>query len=112
MRRLILAAAILLVAAVPPVAAQSTVPGWDSGVLVTYNLANQGDVDPLDGLAVEVDFRFDGLPISIVGHVSAGRSPAPTRAPACASPTTSGRSSCSATTCSDRPGRAPTRGTA
>ena len=53
-----------------PAAAQSTVPGWDSGVLVTYNLANQGDVDPLDGLAVEVDFRFDGIPVSIVGHVS------------------------------------------
>ena len=45
-------------------------PGWDSGVLVTYNLADRGDVDPLDGLAVEVDFRFDGIPVSIVGHVS------------------------------------------
>ena len=50
----------------PPVPADS----WQTGFLVSYNIADRGDVDPFDGLAAEVDFRFDGTPISVVGHVS------------------------------------------
>ena len=46
------------------------VPGWDSGVLISYNLADLETAAPLQGFAAEVDFRFADTPISFVGHVS------------------------------------------
>ena len=42
----------------------------DERLLVSYNLADVEAADPLTGFAAEVDFRFGGLPISFVGHVS------------------------------------------
>ena len=60
--RIPLAPALALAAVVvaSPVAAQ-TVPGWDSGVLVSYNLADLETAAPLAGFSAEVDFRFSGI---------------------------------------------------
>ena len=63
------ALAIAFLAVSSPALAQ-TLPGWTSGLLVSYNLADVEAADPLTGFAAEVDFRFGGLPISFVGHVS------------------------------------------
>ena len=60
--------AIVLALSVPALA--QTVPGWTSGILVSYNLADVEAADPLAGFAAELDLRFGGLPISFVGHVS------------------------------------------
>ena len=65
-------AAVLVLALSTPALAQGggTVPGWTSGILVSYNLADVEAADPLAGFAAELDLRFGGLPISFVGHVS------------------------------------------
>ena len=65
-----IALALAAVLAVSGPAFAQTLPGWTSGLLVSYNLADVEAADPLTGFAAEVDFRFGGLPISFVGHVS------------------------------------------
>ena len=54
----------------PALAQPPAVPGWDSGVLISYNLADLETTTPLAGFSAEVDFRFADTPISFVGHVS------------------------------------------
>ena len=70
-RTTVLVLAIVLALSAPVLAqGGGTVPGWTSGILVSYNLADVEAADPLTGFAAELDLRFGGLPISFVGHVS------------------------------------------
>ena len=53
-----IALALAAVLAVSGPALAQTLPGWTSGLLVSYNLADVEAADPLTGFAAEVDFRF------------------------------------------------------
>ena len=68
---LVPALALAAVVVASPASAQPpAVTGWDSGVLISYNLADLETAAPLQGFAAEVDFRFADTPVSFVGHVS------------------------------------------
>ena len=66
------ALAIAAVVVASPAFSQTPAPAgpFQTGVLVSYQLADLESADPLQGVAAEVDFGFSGIPVSIVGHVS------------------------------------------
>ena len=61
--------AIACLAVSIPAVAQAPA-AFETGFLVSYQLADLESPDPLTGFAAEVDFSFSGIPVSIVGHVS------------------------------------------